>query len=72
MERIFCVKIRGKNQIITESEAIENALEQEKSGIIPHYSWYDYKKKETVTPPGVCRSCPTCTDETGHERRREP
>ena len=52
MERIFCVKIRGKNQIITESEAIENALEQEKSGIIPHYSWYDYKEKETVTPPG--------------------
>ena len=45
MERIFCVKIRGKNQIITEAEAIENALEQEKSGIIPHYSWYDYKKK---------------------------
>lgn len=52
MERIFCVKIRGKNQIITESEAIENALEQEKNGIIPHYSWYDHKKRETVTPPG--------------------
>ncbi len=52
MERIFCIKTRDKNRIITESEAIENALEQEKSGIKPHYSWYDHKKKETVTPPG--------------------
>lgn len=44
--------MRDKNRIITESEAIENALTQEKAGIIPHYSWYDYKEKEAVTPPG--------------------
>ena len=47
------MKIRGKNQIITESEAIENALEQENSGIIPHYSWYDYKKKRDCNASGL-------------------
>ncbi len=36
----------------TESEIIENALIQEKEGIKPHFAWYDYKKKEVVTPVG--------------------
>ena len=70
MERIFCVKTRDKNQIITESEAIENALAQGKDGIIPHYSWYDYKEKENVTPPGWL-VWSSCTDGCGVVYRRQ-
>lgn len=36
----------------TDTEIIENALQQEKEGIEPHYCFYDYKKKEPVTAPG--------------------
>lgn len=36
----------------TKGEIIENALKQEKEGVKPHYSFYDYKKREKVTPPG--------------------
>lgn len=35
-----------------DEEIIENALQQEKDGIKPHYSFYDYKGGEKVTPPG--------------------
>lgn len=38
--------------LVTESQAINNALDQEKSGVIPHYSFRDYKTGEKLTPPG--------------------
>lgn len=31
---------------------INNALEQEKSGIIPRYAFRDYRTGENLTPPG--------------------
>lgn len=40
------------NKVYTEKEVIANALQQERDGIEPHYAWYDYKKKEKVTPLG--------------------
>ena len=42
----------GKALLLTDDEIISNALEQEKSGIKPHYAFYDYKKHEKVTPAG--------------------
>lgn len=42
----------GKNIVVSEKEIIENALEQEKQGIKPCYSFYDYKSGKKVTPPG--------------------
>lgn len=35
-----------------KSQAINNALDQEKSGVIPRYSFRDYKTGEKLTPPG--------------------
>ena len=42
----------GKALLLTDDEIISNALEQEKSGIKPHYAFYDYKKHEKITPAG--------------------
>lgn len=42
----------GKNIVVSDQEIIENALEQEKSGINPHYSFFDCKNGEKITPPG--------------------
>ena len=45
---------RKEKRVITATpeEIIENALQQEKDGIEPCYSFYDSKKGEKVTPPG--------------------
>lgn len=45
---------RKERRVITATaeEIIKNALEQEKQGIKPHYSWFDYKTREPITPPG--------------------
>lgn len=51
MNRIF-YDANGKNFAFSEKEIIENALQQELEGIKPRFSWYDYKKKESTTPPG--------------------
>ena len=52
-ERVYIVKRQNKeNLILKESEIIENALQQKSEGIEPHYSFYDYKKREAVTPAG--------------------
>lgn len=52
-DRVHIVKRQNKeNLIIKESEIIVNALQQEADGIKPHYSFYDYKNHETVTPAG--------------------
>ena len=52
-EKIYIIKIHGKDDLIyKESEIIQNALDQEKHGIKPHYAWYDYKKHKALTPAG--------------------
>lgn len=51
-ERRFVIHTKDGNKVITESEAIKNAQEQEQEGITGHYSFYDYKNKEQITPPG--------------------
>lgn len=53
MNRIFYDK-SGKNFVFSEKEIIENALQQEREGINPRFCWYDYQKKEKITPPGWC------------------
>lgn len=55
MKRTLGHKKDGTALFATESEIIENAMQQERDGIKPHYSFYDYKKKEPVTPAGVAR-----------------
>lgn len=42
----------GLNITATESEIINNALSQEKTGVKPRYSFYDYKNKKVITPAG--------------------
>ena len=49
----FCGHLKdGTQLLLTDDEIINNALEQEKQGIKPHYAFYDYKKHEKVTPAG--------------------
>lgn len=39
-------------ELVKELQAVNNALEQEKSGISPRYAFRDYKTGENLTPPG--------------------
>ena len=39
----------GKLLTATESEIINNALEQERNGVNPHFAFYDYKSARSVT-----------------------
>ncbi len=48
MERNFILHTKDGNKVITESEAIQNALDQERQGIEPMYSFYDYKNKKPI------------------------
>lgn len=52
MERNYILHTKDGNKVITESEAIQNALEQEQQGVKPLYSFYDYKNKKAVTGSG--------------------
>ena len=52
MEGKFLLHLKSGNKIFTEKEIIENALQQEANGVQPHYSFYDYKAKEKITPAG--------------------
>lgn len=52
MEERYILHTGKGVQIVTESQAINNALDQEKSGVIPRYSFLDYKTGENLTPPG--------------------
>ena len=52
MGRNFLLHLKSGNKIFTEKEIIENALQQEANGVQPHYSFYDYKAKEKITPAG--------------------
>ena len=42
----------GKILTATESEIINNALEQEKDGVNPHFAFYDYKNQRPVINKG--------------------
>ena len=48
----------GKALLLTDDEIINNALEQEKSGIKPHYAFYDYKNHEKKK--SICYGCCLC------------
>lgn len=53
LEKRFCgYKKDGSQLFLSNEEIIKNALEQEKNGIKPHYVFYDYKRKEAITPAG--------------------
>lgn len=52
MERTYILHTKKGTKVITALDAVNNALDQEIEGIAPHYSFYDYSKKEKVTPPG--------------------
>lgn len=51
-ENNYVLHTKNGIELVTESQAINNALDQEKSGIIPRYSFRDYKTGENLTPPG--------------------
>lgn len=51
-ERKYILHTRNGAELVTESQAVNNALEQEKSGISPRYAFRDYKTGENLTPPG--------------------
>ena len=49
-EKLYLIgEKHGKLLTATESEIINNALEQEKSGVNPHFAFYDYKNQRPVT-----------------------
>ena len=52
MERTYILHFNIGNRLATESEVIQNALDQEKDGVKPKYAFRDYKTGETATPPG--------------------
>ena len=52
MEKEYILHLKNDTKIITESEAIRNAEEQEKEGVQPRYAFYDYKSNKPLTLPG--------------------
>ena len=53
MEKNYILHFKGqKSVVITESQAIAEALAQEKDGVKPRYAWRDCKTGENLTPPG--------------------
>lgn len=53
MEEVYILhKKERAAELVTANQAINNALEQEESGIIPRYAFHDYKTGENLTPPG--------------------
>lgn len=51
-ENTYVLHTRDGVRLVTGSQAISNALEQEKSGISPRYAFRDCKTGENLTPPG--------------------
>ena len=52
MEKNYILHTKNGVQLVTASQAISNALEQEKNGISPRYAFREYKSGENITPPG--------------------
>lgn len=50
-ENNYILHTKNGVELVTESQAIRNALDQEKGSIIPRYSFRDYKTGEKLTPP---------------------
>lgn len=58
MEKNYILHFKGQKSVaIKESQAITEALEQEKSGISPRYAFRDYKTGKNLTPPGILPPC---------------
>ena len=51
-ENNYVLRTKNGVELVTESQAINKALEQEKSGISPRYAFRDYNTGENLTPPG--------------------
>ena len=51
-ENNYVLRTKNGVELVAESQAINNALKQEKSGISPRYAFQDYKTGENLTPPG--------------------
>lgn len=51
-EKTYILHLKNGAKIVTESDAINNALEQEKEGVQPRYAFYDYKTMQPLTIPG--------------------
>lgn len=69
MDKNYVLHTRNGVQLVTEAQAINNALEQELAGIVPRYCFRDYKTKEKNTPPGWL-VWSTCSDGCGVVYRR--
>lgn len=52
MERNYIIKTMNGSKLYTAYQIIENAKEQERSGIRPAYAWRDYKTGKASTPAG--------------------
>lgn len=53
MEKSYILHRKGQAaELVTAEQVINNALEQERAGIVPRYSWRDTKTGENATPPG--------------------
>ena len=53
MEKSYILHRKGQAaELVTAEQVINNALEQERSGIVPRYAFRDYKTGEKLTPPG--------------------
>ena len=51
-EKTYILHLKNGVKIVTESDAILNAEEQEKNGIKPRYAFRDYKTGKNLTAPG--------------------
>ena len=60
MERSYILHLKDGAKIVTESEAIRNALKQEKEGVQPRYAFHDYKTGQNLTAPGVACMVNVC------------
>lgn len=52
MERSYILHLKDGAKIVTESDAILNAEEQEKEGVQPRYAFFDYESNKPLTLPG--------------------
>lgn len=51
-EMNYIIKARNGSKLYTAEQIIENAKEQERSGVRPSFAWMDYKTGTASTPPG--------------------
>lgn len=44
--------LKSGNKVFTKEELIQNALDQEKSGVKPSYALYNHGSKKVISPKG--------------------